>query len=380
MSDYDQETLSLLKLSLCERVGPVTVNRLIEAFGSAAAALEATEPEIACVEGLSADAVHALRRGPGAQAVEAELQLIQDAGVELLPISSDNYPTLLKHLGADAPPLLWTKGRFERRDALAVAVVGSRRCSAYGRAQARRFAIGLSGMGFTIVSGLAWGIDAEAHRATLQVKGRTVAVVGCGLDALRRDKEWELACEISQSGAVVSELPMSVPPRPENFPPRNRLISGLSLGVVVVEAAKQSGTLITARWAGEQGRAIFAVPGNVDSPCSQGCHQLIRDGAVLADGPQAVLEGLGPLSEPLALPAEMAAEQPAAPVTLDDARAMGLNKIERQVFDAIGHSPMQIDAVIERTGLPASVVSSTLLTLEIRGIAKQLPGQCYVRR
>jgi len=382
MGELGRETLALLKLSMCEGVGSVAIHRLLERFGSAERALSASGSALSQVEGLTPPAVNSLTRGAGEGVVEAELRFMEEAGAKLVSLVCEEYPSPLKHLGPGAPPLLWVKGAYEPRDALAVALVGSRRCSAYGRTQARRFAMGLAGMGFTIVSGLAWGIDAESHRAAMQCKGRTIAVVGCGLATLRETKDWELACEIAECGAVFSELPMTAPARAGNFPPRNRLISGLSLGVVVVEAARQSGSLITARLAGEQGRAVFAVPGSVDSPHSQGCHQLLRDGAVLVESPRDVVEGLGPLSEPLELPTAAEADGPAAAssaVTLNDARAAALSEDERRVFDLLGARPAQMDALSAQTGLPASVVSSALLTLEIKGLAKRLPGQAYMR-
>jgi DNA processing protein len=237
--------------------------------------------------------------------------------------------------------------------------------------------MGLSSMGFTIVSGLAWGTDSEAHRGALQAGGRTIAVLGCGLGQVESLPEAELAREIPEHGALISELPMTIPPKPENFPPRNRLISGLSLGVLVVEAAAHSGSLITARLAGEQGKAVFAVPGSVDSPTSRGCHALIRDGAVLVESPRDLVEGLGPLSEPLELPAQ----EPGAPepVRVSDPRALALNERERQIFDLLTQTSTHIDAIITQTGLAPAIVSSTLLTLEIRGLVRQLPGQQYAR-
>ncbi|MCK4374429.1 MAG: DNA-processing protein DprA, partial [Candidatus Brocadiae bacterium] len=259
---------------------------------------------------------------------------------------------------------------------LAVAVVGSRHCSTYGRQQASRLAADLAGMGFTIVSGMAYGIDSAAHRGALTARGRTLAVLGCGLAKAPSPGDEELALDIAENGALLSELPMEAPPRPGNFPPRNRLISGLSLGVVVVEAAGRSGALITARLAGEQGKAVFAVPGNVDSPTSRGCHQLIRDGAVLVENARDVVDGLGPLSAPIEL-AGRAHEGPARPV--EDARVMALNERERSILDLVGPSPRHIDEIVTETQLAPSIVSSTLLTLEIRGLIQQLAGQRYVR-
>ncbi len=376
MTEHEEQTLALLRLVLCKGVGSVAVHRLVEQFGSASAAL-AAGARGAAVEGVGEAAARSLRQGPDEREVEQELDLATHAHVRLVPFLSEDYPRPLLELGSEAPPLLWIKGEYQRRDQLAVAIVGSRRCSHYGRTQSRRFAMGLSSMGFTIVSGLAWGIDSEAHRGALQAGGRTIAVLGCGLGQVESLPEAELAREIPERGALISELPMGVRPKPGNFPPRNRLIAALSLGVLVVEAAARSGSLITARLAGEQGKSVFAVPGNVDTPTSRGCHALIRDGAVLVEYPREVAEGLGPLSEPLELPAQ----EPGAPQPqrVDDARALALNERERQVFELLTQAPLHIDAIISRTGLAPAAVSSTLLTLEIRGLARQLPGQQYAR-
>jgi len=377
MKHHEAETLALLKLTMSEGVGNAAVHRLVEEFGSAEAALSAPKHRLREVEGIYGSAVESLSHGPDESAVEIELELMSRAKVRLVPFFSEDYPPPLKQLESDAPPLLWMRGDYERRDQLAVAMVGSRRCSHYGRTQARRFAMALAGMGFTIVSGLARGIDSEAHRGALQGGARTIAVLGCGLGQVPGLDDYELACEIAEHGALISELPMRTPPRPGNFPPRNRLISGLSLGVLVVEASTRSGSLITARWAGEQGKSVFAVPGDVENPTSRGCHRLIRDGAVLVDDPRDVVEGLGPLSEPIDLVAAQGNQD--AQMSVDDARALALNERERQMFDLLGRSPVHIDSFVAETGLPVSIVSSTLLTLEIRGLAKQLPGQNYVR-
>ena len=377
MTDPDPEALAVLELLLCEGVGNAAVHRLVAEFGSARAASDAPAGCLREVEGLYETALGAIWRGPEAGALEMELDLVKQAGVRLVPWASEHYPPPLKRLDADAPALLWVRGEYLRQDQLAVALVGSRRCSHYGRAQARRFGSGLAGMGFTVVSGLARGIDSEAHRGALQGGGRTIGVLGCGLGRLDAVDVAELALEVAAKGALMSELPMNTPPLRGNFPPRNRLISGLSLGVVVVEAQKRSGSLITARLAGEQGKAVFAVPGNVDGPGSRGCHGLIRDGAVLVENPRDVVEELGPPTEPLDLPGPDG--EAVAASSVDDARALALSERERQVFDLLAQGTQHIDAVIAQTGLAASIVSSTLLTLEIRGLVKQLPGQRYVR-
>jgi len=377
MRDSKEETLALLRLCLCENVGSGVVHVLIDKFGSAQDALKAPSRQLGIGGKIPGAAVRGIKTGPPEGALEKELELLERHGVRLVPFFSDDYPFPLKHLEADFPPLLWIKGTYMRQDVLAVAMVGSRRCSHYGKEQARRLAASLTGMGFTIISGLARGIDAAAHRGTLRAGGRTIAVVGSGLANIYPEDHAGLAQEISNDGALISELPMMTPPRAGNFPPRNRLISALSLGVLVVEAGARSGSLITASWAGQQGKQVFAVPGNVDSPTSHGCHRLIRNGAILAETAEDVVDGLGPLGEPLDLPGRTPTAEESR--TVRDARVMALNGRERQIFDLLSSAPAPMDSLIAQMGLPASMVSSTLLTLEIKGLARKLPGNRYVR-
>ena len=381
MDDYRDEALAVLSLTLCKGVSNGTVYTLMERFGSARAALSASTEELQRADGIGPAIAQSVRRGPGEARVARELDLMERHRTRLVPFFSEDYPPPLKHLDREAPACLRVKGEYRPADRLAVAVVGSRRCSTYGRQQASRIACDLATMGFTVVSGLATGIDTAAHRGALLGKGRTLAVLGCGLGYELPPEAMALAAEVVEHGALLSELPMDAPPRPGNFPPRNRLVSGLALGVVVVEASGRSGSLITARLAGEQGRGVFAVPGPVDRPTSRGCHQLIRDGAVLVEGARDVVDGLGPLSEPLDLPPRRkdapAAEAPAGSLT--DARVMSLNERERHIYDMLDSTPLHIDEVVSRTQLPPSIVSSTLLTLEIRGLIRQMAGNRYVR-
>jgi len=378
MSDHQQETEALLRLSLCKGVSNRTIYALIQRFGSAGEALRAPAGELERADGLTAAARRAVQRGADEARVERELALMEVHGVRLVPFFSDDYPAPLKHLDADAPALLRVQGDYTGRDELAIAVVGARRCSAYGRDQAGRMACDLAGMGFTVISGLAYGIDTAAHRGALMGGGRTIAVLGCGLGCDMPEHVAQLADDIAANGALMSELPMEAPPRPGNFPPRNRIISGLSLGVAVIEAAARSGSLITARLAGEQGKAVFALPGNVDSPTSRGCHMLIRDGATLVTSARDLVEDLGPLTEPFRLPAEEGGHDEPQQVT--DPRMLTLNDRERRILDMLTSTPMHIDGVVAETDLPPSVVASTLLTMEIRGLLRQVAGQRYVRR
>ncbi len=381
MDDYREEALAVLSLTLCKGVSNGTVYTLMEHFATARAALAASVEELQRVDGIGPAIAESVHRGPGEAKVARELDLMERHRTRLVPFFSEDYPPPLKHLDREAPACLRVKGDYGRTDPLAVAVVGSRRCSTYGRQQASRIGCDLATMGFTVVSGMASGIDTAAHRGALLGKGRTLAVLGCGLGYELPPEGMALAAEIVEHGALLSELPMDAPPRPGNFPPRNRLVSGLALGVVVVEASTRSGSLITARLAGEQGRGVFAVPGPVDRPTSRGCHQLIRDGAMLVEDARDIVDGLGPLSEPLELPPReqeaVASEAEAAPVT--DARVMALNERERHIYGILERDPLHIDEVISRTQLAPSIVSSTLLTLEIRGLIRQMAGNRYVR-
>ncbi|MHC4788680.1 MAG: DNA-processing protein DprA [Planctomycetota bacterium] len=377
MGESEEEARALLKLSMCKGVSNGTIFSLLARFPSASAVLEADASELRACEEVGDEAASSILSPRSDGRLERELELMERHKTRLVPFFSEDYPSALRHLEEGAPALLRVCGDCRREDRLALAVVGSRRCSAYGRQQASRMAADLASMGFTVVSGMAAGIDSAAHRGALLARGRTLAVLGCGLARGFRDRRGELAAEIAANGALISELPMETPPRPGNFPPRNRVISGLSLGVVVVEAAARSGALITARLAGEQGRAVFAVPGNVNSPTSRGCHALIRDGALLVEDARDVAEGLGPLSEPLQLPEP---EEGAASAAIDDARVLALNERERHILGLVDRSPRHIDEIVAETQLPPSIISSTLLTLEIRGLVEQQAGQRYVKR
>jgi len=377
MPEHQDETRALLRLSLCKGIGGRTVHELLARHGSASRILGAGPDAMALLGGISPSAAKALQSLPSDGDIERELDLMERFRVRLVPCFSDDYPRMLKTLGPAAPPLLRIRGDYGRADQLALGVVGARRCSLYGREQASKLGADLAGMGFTVVSGMARGIDQAAHRGALLARGRTLAVFGCGLaHALTSGSELELIAEIASHGALISELPMTAPPRPENFPPRNRIISGLSLGVVIVEAALRSGSLITARMAGEQGRAVFAVPGPVDSPTSRGTHALIRDGVQLVENARDIVDGLGPLSEPLDLqPSEHASVHEAEAIY--DARVMALSERQKEVYALLEKQPYHIDQIIDRSDLPVSIISATLLTLEIKGLARRHSGQRY---
>jgi DNA processing protein len=305
--------------------------------------------------------LHALDR----RAAEAQRVAAEQAEARLLTLEDADYPRLLRSAPLP-PPFLFARGTLAPEDALAIAVVGSRQPTAYGLTTAGRLAGDLAARGLTVVSGLARGVDTAAHRGALEARGRTVAVLGSGLDVIYPPENRPLARAIAAAGAVLSQFPMGTRPLPTHFPVRNGVIAGLTLGTVVVEAAARSGALITARVAAELGREVYAVPGNVSSPVSAGTNQLIQDGArlardgqdVVAELPPAVRDALRPL-RPAAAPAPAVREAGLLPLLSDD--------------------PLAVDHVIERSGLPAGEVAASLLDLELRGLVRQLPGQRYVR-
>jgi DNA processing protein len=288
-------------------------------------------------------------------------------GHHLLALADPAYPAQLREI-SDPPPLLFVIGDPARLATPQVAVIGSRNPSLGGREQAESLARGLAAAGVTVTSGLALGIDGAAHRGALVGGGYTVAVAGTGPDRIYPAHHHDLAREIVARGAVVTEFPTGTPPRPEHFPRRNRIISGLSLGVVVVEAALRSGSRITARHAADQGREVFAVPGSVRNPLARGCHALLRDGAKLVETVEDILEELdsGFLRAPAPAPGGV------APGPDPDAT-------QCRVLEALGHDPAPVDRLVERTGLTADAVSAILLTLELRGLVASAPGGCYER-
>jgi len=365
----EEEPLALLEALAVRGLGPRGVMRLLRRFGSWKQARVASDSELRDL-GIRPKAILALRRGDLLYDPQEEMERTRRLGLKLVPFSSQTYPPGLRHLD-DAPPLLYVKGEILERDALAIAVVGSRRASLYGRLHAERIAYELARAGFTVVSGLAHGVDAMAHRGALKAGGRTIAVLGNGLASVYPPEHADLAAEVQYNGALISELPLDTPPVGSNFPPRNRLIAGLGLGVLVVEAARNSGALITARLAAEMGKEVFAVPGDVGRPQARGVHSLLRDGAKLVEGVADILEELGPLPGPVAVRED---EPP-----LTDPRVLGLNERERRIFDLLGSTPKDIDGITRESGLSAANVASTLMVLELKHLAVQMPGKRYVR-
>jgi DNA processing protein len=363
------ELVDTLRLSLVFGVGPRIRKALLERFGTARAALAAAPSELQTVYGVGPKLTKNIAAADHQIDVEAEIALCRQHGIDILTEAHAAYPRALREIH-DPPGVLFVRGTLKPNDALAVGIVGTRHGTPYGLRQAERLAGGLARAGLTIVSGLARGIDAAAHRAALAAGGRTIAVLASGVMNIYPPEHDKLAEEVAACGALVSESPPRSQPLAGTFPQRNRLISGLSLGVIVVEAADRSGALITARHAMEQGREVFAVPGNVDSRMSRGCHQLIRDGAKLVESADDVLEELGPLVE--------AAPRDDGQVIHHPAELL-LNELEQQVLAVVGGEATPIDQIVTQSGLPVAQVLSTISVLEMRRLIRRLSGATVIR-
>ena len=363
------ELEAAMRLHLVPGIGPVIHGELVRVFGSPEGVLNASPADIRNVPGVGPKLVLQLSLAKESTGVQSQLELCRQNDIQIITRSDSNYPKPLAEI-YDPPNLLFCRGELLDIDQVAIAIVGTRHASNYGRAIATRLATGLAMAGFTIVSGLARGIDAAAHRAALAAGGRTVAVLGGGLLKMYPPEHAQLAKEIEKSGAVLSEsLPMQ-PPKSGSFPRRNRIVTGLCLGVIVVEAGERSGALISARMAMEQGREVFAVPGRVDSRMSRGCHRLISDGAKLVESIDDVLEELGPLANPARIDPETSIRHPAE---------MKLSDQETNVLRAIGTEKTEFDAVVVVTGLPPARVLATISVLEVRRLVRRVTGTSFVR-
>ncbi|MEJ7709361.1 MAG: DNA-processing protein DprA [Pyrinomonadaceae bacterium] len=366
-----------IALNMTPGVGPRVAAKLLERFGSAEAVFGATRGELERLR-LRPEAVESIMlKNCHAQAID-ELERVRALGGEIIILDDGTYPALLKET-PDPPLALYVKGDWvDCFEAPCVAIVGSRRCSSYGQNAARLLARDLASRGVVIVSGLARGVDAAAHRGAIENGGRTVAVMGTGLDDIYPRDHAGLAKEIlEKGGALVSEFPLGTPPVPQNFPYRNRVISGLCLGVVLIEAAENSGSLITARLGLEQGREVFAVPGNITSKNSFGTNYLIKSaGAKLVQQWQDVVSEF-----PQEIAARMLPPDPKVGLANSDLSSpTGLSDGERAVFKLLSmDESAHIDLLAESTGLPMPELNSALLGLEIRGLIRQLPGRCFIR-
>jgi DNA processing protein len=358
-----------LALALVPGLGPRLTKALLERFGSAAAVRGASADDLRSVPLIGAKLSAAFAAALQSVDVQRERELLHRYDVRLVPIEDEEYPARLKSI-ADPPGLLFVRGELVRADDRAVAIVGSRQYTAYGRRAAEQLAGGLARAGFTVVSGLARGIDGFAHRAALKASGRTVALLAGGLARIYPPEHAELADTIADAGALATETPMQVPPQPGMFPARNRLISGMSIAVVVVEAHERSGALITARHAAEQGRDVFVVPGTIDSSASAGCLKLLREGAKLVRGVDDVLEDIDGLAARQTKTAPPKATAPPAE----------MDQPSRAVWEFLGAGPQFIDDIARGLVVPIPELTSLLMRMELKRLVRRLPGSQYERR
>lgn len=396
------ETISLIHLNLIQGVGLKTVQVLRDVFGSTERALQAAPDELRKIDRLSPAVCDLLIHKPVLYPIERELELIHKYGCQVVTLYDPEYPPHLREI--DTPPvLLYVKGELTPEDTLSISLVGSRNAKDYGRKVSYRLSYQLAQRGVTVVSGLARGIDTAAHRGALEAGGRTVAVMGNGLSVVYPATNSNLAEKIEASGALVSEFPMAAKPKPRNFPRRNRIISGLTLGTVVVEASNRSGALITARLAAEQNREVFAVPGEIFSELSTGTHRLINDGAKLINTVDDLLNELPPYvlnqiqSQVSLVPDMETVPTQASSVEKSDTKSVlpqptpearhplstppppDLTPDEKTIFEAIEVPSSHIDTIVRTTQLPISQVSSVLLMLELKGVVQQLPGKQFTK-
>lgn len=366
-----EETASWLKLLAVPGVGPVKYNRLLARFGSPQRVFGSTAEELCGLEKMderTARAILGFRDGPGF--VQDQLERAQKQGVIIVTRNDTGYPDNLKPY-PDAPPLLFVRGTLLPQDRRAVAIVGSRDASAYGLTVACTLGRELGRAGLTVVSGMARGIDTAAHQGALSAGARTIAVLGCGLDLIYPPQNKKLFQQISQQGAVISEYPMGTEPLAGHFPSRNRIITGLSLGVVAVEARADSGVFSSVRWAADQGREVFAVPGPVNSSTSQGTNQLIRQGARLVSNARDILEELK-LEQRSSRKEQDIKSAPATP-------APKLDEAEEKLYNTLTPEPRHIDDLPGMANLSSPELIKTLLSLELKGMVKQLPGKMFIR-
>ncbi|MGE4357560.1 MAG: DNA-processing protein DprA [Candidatus Omnitrophota bacterium] len=364
-----EEKEALIILNSVEGMGFLKLKRLKETFGSFGKISALSEEELSKVESITKNLAAKIKKAFKEFNLQRELRLIKEHKINLLSFEDDNYPKNLKEI-YDPPYLLYMQGELREKDSNALAIVGSRLASYYGLTLAEKFSYLLASRGITIVSGLARGIDTQAHKGALKARGRTLAVLGAGLVNIYPEENKKLAEEIikNNNGALLSEFPLEYPPLKQNFPRRNRIISGLSKGVIVVEAGEKSGALITADFALEQGREVFAVPGKIDSPTSRGTHSLIKQGAKLVSSVEDILEELR--LDILDLKEENKKLTSNLP----------LEEKEQMIYALLSDEPRYIDEIRRETKMELSELSSVLLKLELKGLIKQLPGKMFLRK
>ena len=361
---------ALLALNLVDHVGPVRLRQLLDHFGDAPAILQASRDRLARVPGVGPETADAIASWERHVDLAAELRRIEDYGCRILIQADEEYPAALREI-YDPPIVLYVKGRLTERDRGGIALVGSRQTTHYGLEVARKLGYQLGYVGVTVVSGGARGIDTAAHQGALSAKGRTVCVLGTGINVVFPPENAALFERIADQGAILTQFPFNRPADKQSFPIRNRIVAGMTLGTVVVEANLASGALITAKFATDYGRQVFAVPGRIDSPRSKGCHDLIKQGAKLCEGADDILSEFEYL-----FPAARRSPSPAETGTLP---AIPLSENERRVIEALTEPDTTVDEVIRRSGLPASAASVALLSLEMKRLVTQRPGKLFTR-
>ncbi len=367
MHKHSDSALYWLGLGSIPGVGRVTFRKLVDLFGSPERVLSTSHDDLRKIGGLSEKIASAIGSFPWQEHATREIEKAAEANVMITTADDPAYPENLRTM-PDAPLYLYVKGTLRSEDRNAIAIVGTRKPTHYGTTVTRRIASELSSAGFTIVSGMARGIDTHAHRGALAARGRTIAVLGCGIDVVYPPENKGLMEEIGQAGhgAVVTENPFGTQPESGYFPSRNRIISGLSLGTVIIEAAEDSGSLITAKYSLEQGRKLYAIPGNIGSLTSKGTNTLIKQGAVLVDSSDDILRDLGTHKQ------EKGQTVPARPLP-------SLTQEENTVFCCLTQEPKHIDSIMTESRAHAGKLGGVLINLELKGLAKQLPGKYFVR-
>ena len=364
-------TEALIALNMIEHVGPIRVRQLLEYFADAPAILRASRDKLMQVRGIGVDVAEAIATWESGIDLTGELKRIKEFGCHVVTQSDEQYPELLRQI-YDPPIVLYVKGELTPKDKNAVAMVGSRQTTHYGLEVARKLGYQLGYIGVTVVSGGARGIDTAAHQGALMAKGRTVAVLGTGINIVFPSENAELFERIAANGAIITQFPFNRTADKQTFPIRNRIVAGMSLGAVVVEANLTSGALITANFATEYGRQVFAVPGRIDSPRSKGCHELIKKGAKLCESAEDIVSEFEYLFP--------GTNRPPAPNETGTLPALALSENEQKVVDCLSAgTELSIDEVIRNSGLPASAVNAVLLGLEMKRVVKQLPGRLFVR-
>jgi DNA processing protein len=361
---------ALVALNMISHIGPIRLRNLQDRIGSPSAILSATKDQLLRAPGIGEAAAAAIVNWEKGVDLAGELQRIRDFGCHIVTWTDLEYPELLKQI-YDPPIVLYVKGTLTPRDKNSVAIVGSRQTTHYGINVARKLGYQLAYVGVTVVSGGARGIDTAAHQGALNGKGRTIAVLGTGINIVFPPENAQLFEKIMESGAIITQFPFNRPADKQSFPIRNRIVAGMTLGTVVVEANMTSGALITANFATEAGRQVFAVPGSIDSPRSKGCHDLIKKGAKLCEGVEDILSDFEYLFPPSNRPPS-AAETGVLP-------ALELTEPEQLVYETLSHEDISIDDVIVRSNLPASAASVALLSLEMKKLVRQIPGRRYLR-